>query len=293
MKFEYLQEFLALAKTQNYSIAAEDLFISASSLSRHILLLEKELGVELFIRYPRTVTLSKYGELFYPYAETLLGTMEDFEKALAEQTKNTFPTLSIGFSRSAINYGIMQKLISFKHSHPSIRFNFSEAAPTQLLQMLRNRECDYIISYRYAFHNNSDYRAYTLIQDRLAVAVSVINPISQKPSLTLPDLKGQSFLVHDQSSPTYSYYRQLLLNAGIDPNTSIQIESTEFIMDLVSYGIGIALVGQKRYENLLPANVTLIPLEPEIPRQLVLTFKNRQLSKAEEYFFQYIQSIKF
>lgn len=293
MKFEYLQEFLALARTKNYSIAAEDLFISVSSLSRHIALLENELGVELFIRYPRTVTLSQYGELFYPYAETLLNTMEDFGKVLASETKDASPTLSIGFSRSAIHYGIMQELMAFKHSHPNIHLKFSEAAPTQLLQMLRNGECDYIISYRYVFHNNSDYRAYTLIQDRLAVAVSAGSPLSQKPSLTLSDLKGQPFLVHDQSSPTYAYHRQLLQNAGIDPNTSIQIESTEFIIDLVSYGIGIALVGQKRYENHLPANVILVPLEPEIPRLLVLTSKNSQMSKAGEYFFQYIRSIKF
>lgn len=289
MKLEYLEEFLALARTNNYSTAAEDLFISVSTLSRHIILLEDELGVELFNRGARTVTLNRAGELLYPYAETIIRAKENFDVALAAEKNHAQPTLSIGFSRAAIKYGILEKLMRFQENHPDVRFTFAEASPTHLLQMLRRDECNFILSYKYIFHNNSDYSTQPLIRDRLSVAVCKDNPLSRQESLTLQDLKHERLIIHDKSSPTHKRHREMFQDEGMNLNNCIQAESTEFIIDLVAHGLGVSLVGHRRFEGKLPANVVLVPLEPEVPQTLVLTYKRHKLNEVEESFFKYIK----
>ena len=288
MKLEYLEEFLVLAETNNYSLAAEELFISVSTLSRHIILLEEELGAELFTRGPRTVTLSRTGELLCRHARTIISAKEEFERELAAESRQSRQRLCIGFSRAAVKYGMLDKLMQFKSSEPDIDFAFCEASPTQLLQMLRLDECGFIISYKYIFHNNSDYQSKVLVRDTLAVAMAADNPLAGRGSLRLEDLKGQHFIVHDKSSPTYKRQSDLLCEAGVDLRNCTQAESTEFIMELVARGFGVSLTAHRRFDGKLPENVALVPLEPEVPQTLVMTWRSHKLSGVEDRFYKFI-----
>ena len=71
MEIEYIKEFVVLAETENYLEAAESLFISQSTLSKHIKIIEKELDVQLFDRTTRKVHLNKYGKMFLKYAKEI------------------------------------------------------------------------------------------------------------------------------------------------------------------------------------------------------------------------------
>ena len=69
MEIQYVREFLSLAETGSFFETAEQLFVTTSSLSRHIKALESEMGVTLFDRTTRKVTLNRYGKLFLPFAK--------------------------------------------------------------------------------------------------------------------------------------------------------------------------------------------------------------------------------
>jgi DNA-binding transcriptional LysR family regulator len=68
MEINDLRALLALADKRNYAATADALFISTSSLSRHIAAMEQQLGVSLFHRYCRSVLVTRYGELLLPWA---------------------------------------------------------------------------------------------------------------------------------------------------------------------------------------------------------------------------------
>ena len=71
-KLNHVKEFIALTKTENYLEAAENLFTSQSSLSKHIKSLEAELGTTLFDRTTRQVKLNEAGKVFLKYAQQLV-----------------------------------------------------------------------------------------------------------------------------------------------------------------------------------------------------------------------------
>ena len=290
MKIDYLEEFLALAETGNYALAAEALFLSASTLSRHIILLEDELGAKLFERSSRSVTLTRTGELLRPYAETIIQARDGFNHSMALE-KNDQSRLSIGFSRAAIKYGILEKLLQFQNKHPELQVEFMEASPTHLLQMLRKEECSFSISYKYIFHTNSEYVIRPLFQDTLSVAMHVSHPLAGREFVSLQELKEERFIVHNSGSPTHQRDRELFKGAGIDPNHCIQTESSEFIMQLVAHGFGLSLVGHHRVAGSLPENVALVRLKPEIPQTLVATYRRHKLSEVEKEFLHFLEKV--
>ena len=78
MEVQYVREFLTLVKYGNYLAAADELFISQSTLSKHIFALEKELGLSLLNRTTRKVQLNQYGAAFLPYAQKMVEADSDF-----------------------------------------------------------------------------------------------------------------------------------------------------------------------------------------------------------------------
>ena len=68
MTFEQLKSFLAVVKHNHFTLASQELFISQSSISKHIKSLEKEIGIELFKREHRTITLTPAGKEFLEFA---------------------------------------------------------------------------------------------------------------------------------------------------------------------------------------------------------------------------------
>ncbi len=90
MKLEYLNEFLVLSRIRNYVVAADMLYISQASLTRHIKALEEFYGVTLFERSTRKMEITKEGQLLVHYAESILRLYNGYlrETGLRAETNN-------------------------------------------------------------------------------------------------------------------------------------------------------------------------------------------------------------
>ena len=82
MEINYLRELVVLAQMGNFLEAADALYIAQSTLSKHIKKIESELGVPLFDRTTRKVSISKYGQLFLPYAKQIAEIQDQYTIAL-------------------------------------------------------------------------------------------------------------------------------------------------------------------------------------------------------------------
>ena len=96
MEIQYVREFLSLAETGSFFETAEQLFVTTSSLSRHIKALESEMGVTLFDRTTRKVTLNRYGKLFLPFAKEFARIDEECTRAFATDQHEQTNTITIG-----------------------------------------------------------------------------------------------------------------------------------------------------------------------------------------------------
>lgn len=96
METAYLKEFIVLAKMCNYNRAADELFISQSSLFNHIKTLEAELSVPLFERSGKRIIVSEYGQMFLPYAHRIIDATEGFDNEVKEKKMDASRAILIG-----------------------------------------------------------------------------------------------------------------------------------------------------------------------------------------------------
>jgi DNA-binding transcriptional LysR family regulator len=114
---------VALAETNNFQEAANNLFISQSSLSKHISAIEKELGVQLFDRSTRNVKLSKYGRLLLPYAYKVVQLEREYTNDINCEIKKNMDRITIASTSQMFQYSITEILTQYKRQHISTSFN--------------------------------------------------------------------------------------------------------------------------------------------------------------------------
>lgn len=87
LKLHHIREFLVLSQYKNYNVAAEHLFMSQPTLSRHIKEMEGELGVSLFERSTRRVELTECGAFLVPYAKRIVSAEDQYMEGIASRRK--------------------------------------------------------------------------------------------------------------------------------------------------------------------------------------------------------------
>ena len=285
MKLEYLQEFLALVQSKNYADAAESLYLSTSTLSRHIMALEKELGAVLFHRDPKGVRLTKSGERLLPYARRLTETAGEMRAALSEGRENI--PLSIGFIDALRQYGFLDSLFRFQQENPDLSLVFTENNSTTLWKMVLKRECGFAFCYEYESFRDGSLAVLPLLRDTLAVALPAGHPLSRYERLTPPMLKNEQFIFPNRGSNTWRTYVRLLQQAHLEPREPLFAGNST--LPMVANGLGCTLLEKKRHGSRLPDNVVLLDLEPAVEKRLSLFYREHPLTPAEQRFLDFVR----
>lgn len=285
MEINYIREFVTLAQTGNFSEAAETLFISQSSLSKHIHVLEKELGAPLFDRNTRKVCLNQFGELFMPYAATIVQAQYGYTSAFYNKLENIKKTITIGSIPVMAQYQITDILVRFKKDNPQFTLNVLEAESLELKEMLLNNECEMAFVREAADEAREDFVRIPYTRDNLVAVLPSSHPFAGRDSLTLEELKEEDLLLLDSSTIIYSICVQACTRSGFTPRVAFTGHRLENLMDLVTKGMGIALLMKKQAAYLAGPALSLVDIMPCVATQISLMYKkDSSLSPAARHF---------
>ena len=201
--------FSMLAKYRNFSVAADEVYLSQSSLSKRIKSLEDKLGVELFIRGPRSVELTRAGEALLPYAQNIVGEMDVLKEQMG-RLANRDSVLRICASSFLSYYGITTCIADWMNGNPQITVGIKEINSSQGLMSLREGEMDAVLM----FHTGSgsgEYDVHPLVADEIVAIMNRDHALAQRKTLSLADLEDQELILiseHDES-----FFRALLFEA--------------------------------------------------------------------------------
>ena len=288
MQIQQVHFFLAIVDHGSFSAAADKLYISQSSLSKNILALEKELGVQLFDRSRRKVALTPAGQAFLPHARDLNEANKGMLLDLAE-----FRSLPVSFSIVAIpvltQYGITTRIAQFKEAYPEIHFTLEEKEGSQILPALRANHYDL----GFVRDNYLDQQLFTCVQihaERLLVMVSSRHPLASRQSLSLKELSGENFILFDKGTIVHDIAQAACRKAGFEPRVFYASIHLESIFGLVASNIGIAMMMEQLYEYYKNDDIVAVPLEEVIPSNIVLAhLKSKKLPKAAKLFMDFIE----
>ena len=123
-----LHYFLAIAREQNITKAAESLFVTQSTLSRQMMDLEKQLGKQLFIRGKRKITLTEEGTYLRNRAQEIMELIDNTEAAFQANAESLGGDITIGCGETAVMDVITEQFAEFHRRYPDVKFHTHSGA---------------------------------------------------------------------------------------------------------------------------------------------------------------------
>ncbi len=194
-----LQVFRAVATHGSYSRAAHEvLHISQPAVSKHVRLLEDELGVELFQRLGKQVELTEAGRIVLDYAEQVWALTEDTRRALLDLQGLQRGTLRLGASSTPGIYLLPPVLAAFTRRYPGITLTLEIANSQRVTDGVLNRQWDLGVVGITPDEALLDVQPYC--RDTLVLIVPPSHHLAGRPAVTLDDLVGETWILREEGS---------------------------------------------------------------------------------------------
>lgn len=291
MELKYLAEFSMLAHCGNFSLAADELFISQACLSKHIKALEQELGVQLFERTTRSVHLSDYGNILLPFAQEVSVQFERLAARLEREKEHRHNALQIASIPVMAQYGITQALYAFRIAHPEIKFSVSEQEGSRIDELIEKGDFDLAFKrLSMDFSPDPSYTELVYCTDELVAVLPENHMLAKASTVTLTDLRNDTFLLMDENTLIYDICMKSCRKAGFEPKTQYKGHRPENILGLVAQGMGISLLMKRQAEFYKNPGIVTIALTDHIVSRISLVYKqNRVLPPTAGCFVRFLK----
>jgi LysR family transcriptional regulator, low CO2-responsive transcriptional regulator len=242
MTIRQLEVFLAVARAQSFSRAAERIHLSQPTLSEHTHDLEKELGVPLFVRRSRSVALTEAGRVFEDYATRVVATLAAGRQALADLDGLQRGSLVIGASTTPGTYVLPTLIARFRKQYPGITIGLRIANSRIVEERLRDGEVDVAVIGGHMLGRTERCVAAGII-DELQLIVPPDHPVVKRP-MPRSALARERLLMREEGSATRQVTERALRQAGVAFRPAMELDHTETIKRSVMAGLGVAFVSQ-------------------------------------------------
>jgi len=242
MELRHLHYFIAVAEELHFGRAARRLFLAQPPLSQQIQRLEKELGVQLFLRSKRHVELTPAGKVFLEEARRTVAQAEQSIQAVRRADRGEIGHLTIGFVGSAAYSVLSTTLPGFQQQYPHVQMTLREMTTAQQVQALHNQQID-VGLIRSPLHDDAlTLRA--LREEEFVLALSEAHALAKHPAVPLEALRNEPFICFPPHLGPGLYAPILMLcqQAGFSPNVAQEAMQMPTVLSLVAAKIGVALV---------------------------------------------------
>lgn len=289
MTIDQLREFLVLAEIGNYQRAADTLYISQATLSRHMINLESELGITLFDRMSHTNILSAAGRRFLPRAKNIVELADIGFQRVQQELNSQEGDLSIGVLRNFTYYKVADLLHEFMQLYPHISVNVSETSTSSMRQMLTNGQCSFAFVSELGHTINDSFSRIPICTDTMAICLPSSHPLAECKSITLDQLKGENFIMAPQRGNLYNACLLACRRSGFEPKINYTISGNS-IYNFVTNKSCVALLLKTPALSAHPKSTCLVDLSPPIDIWLNMLYPQRQLSVTETCFLNFARS---
>jgi len=251
MDIRSLRYFVAVAQTGHMTRAAEQLGIQQPPLSQQIKQLERELGVLLFQRHPRGVTLTDAGRHFQTEAVHMLEQMQGLRERMVRVAKGQMGRLSVGFTSSAASHRFVpEALRSFRSQYPEVELQVREANAADLIEALAGGRLHCALLRAPVAHPEG-LRFDTLLREPMIAALPSDHRLVQRRArqlsprpLTLAQLCEEGLiLVRRPGAPgMYAELLALCHARGLRPRVVAEVDRMMTNLNLVAAGVGLSVV---------------------------------------------------
>lgn len=289
MELRTLQYFLAIAREETISGAAEVLHITQPTLSRQMRELEDELGKQLFIRGNRKITLTEDGMLLRKRAEEISNLVEKTELELMASNASLSGDIHIGCGETEAMRFIAKAMQHFQEDHPFVKFHLFSGNAQDVTDRLDNGLIDFGIIIGTADMSKYDFIKIPML-DRWGLLMRKDSPLASLDSITPEDIKAKPIICSNQQMVNNEISGWL----GKDFEKLNVIATYNLIYNaslMVEEGMGYALCLDRLVNTRGNSPLCFKPLEPKLEVNLAMVWKKYQIfSRTSEYFLKSVKN---
>ncbi len=237
MRHAQMKAFHAVATYGGFSKAAVELGVSQPALSDHVRKLEDAYGVQLFVRGPRTVTLTDLGRKLYALTERQFEAAAAAIDLLARARRLEEGSLVFG-ADAAVH--VLPLLASFRTAYPRVRLKLISGNSARLIEQLEHFDIDFAVVAEVPALPH--FTSQLLREDRLAAFVSSDHPWASRRKIGFAELAGTSLVLREMGSATRKLLEQELNARSIAPQAVFEVEGRESAREAVAQGFGLGIV---------------------------------------------------
>jgi DNA-binding transcriptional LysR family regulator len=240
-----IEAFLEVARRQNLSRAARELFVSQPTLTARLQSLEASLGEQLFVRTRRGMRLTEAGEAFLPYAEHAVTALADGRQRLDELRRGVAGRLVLGAPPTVSTYTLPALLARFSAAHPNVRLAVKTGTSEEVLEMVLHDQVQLGIIRSLAHQEVESIPLYT---DALVLIAGPGHRLADGTGsrtgrqVRLADLAGEVLVLFGRSSSYLEFTTATFRQAGVLPNSVLELDNIEAAKKMVERGLGVSLV---------------------------------------------------
>ena len=292
MEIRVLRYFLAVAREQSFSLAAETLYLSQPTLSRQLRELEEELGKKLLVRSSKGVTLTEEGMMLRKRAEELVELMDKTEQEIRDSSENMAGKVCIGAGETYAVKLIADTARRLQEEYPDIKYSIYSADGADVLEKLDKGLLDFGLVFREV--DAAKYEQVEIpLRDTWGVLMRRDSLLAAKEKITFDELKTLPLILPRQAN------HNLLLTDRIgvsenELNIAAQYNLVYNASVMVSEGMGYALTFDKLINVSGDSKLCFRPLEPRFEAECRFVWKrypvfSKAAGKFLEYFKEYME----
>lgn len=290
INFQHLNYFLIAAKYQNFTQAADKLFINYSTLSKAISGLESQLNVKLFERNGRYLKLTKFGKILNTHVSSAINNIAEGLDEIQRVTDKDHGQINISSVYMVSSKFLPSLLAKFRTNFPDLTIDITQSSTQRILNNLLEGNIDI------GFCGEFDYTAYSnkinrefIYNDEIVLIVPKNHHLANKTVVSFNDIKHEQFIGWNKSAGMhYSIQQALNRVAGSEfkLNTLYSMNEDSGVLGMVRAGLGIAFCSKNlelNYDNVVKIelldlyivyNIYMVWAKSEYIPNSLTTFKN-------------------
>ncbi len=249
MRFELnlkqLKVFYYAAKHLSFTRAAEELFITQPAVTMQISALERQYGLRLFLRRKNELSLTEAGTVLFSYAEKIMETAFEAERALFNLKANPHGVLRIGTTKTFARHLLAPYILRYQAAFPRVRIQVDEGSSEEMAMSVLYGRNDLAIVGRIPYPERLEAIPFPATPtDELVLIVPPSHRLAGRDRVSFHDLADEPLVLREKGSGTRHVIVSRLEGEGIAPRILLEAGNVDFIKDLVRTGAGVSIVGE-------------------------------------------------